>query len=234
MDDFPVDVTETETVEIEAIESSPTIIPLREPDPVPAQPPRPIQTQATIVSAPPPAAEPTQTNILRAEPVFIPVPKIVDIQPAVAAAPLNIKPEYRELRDQLLARLNIAKHPTVLLIDAGRTVGDVSWLLPLASGILEKLNATSNTLPQILLVEAAGTECGLASTLGLDTHLGLSHVLNGQADWRAAIQSTQHPQIKLLGRGSPTVAVRRSETAGKALDRANAAIRSDFCCCRTT
>ncbi len=201
-DDFPVDVTETETVEIEAIEPPPTIIPLREPDPVPVQPLTPIQMQATIVSAPPPTPEPIQTNILRAESVFSIAPKIADIQPAAAAVHLNIKPEYRELRDQLLARLNIAKHPTVLLIDAGRTVGDVSWLLPLASGILEKLNATSNTLPQILLVEAAGTECGLARTLGLDTHLGLSHVLNGQADWRTTIQPTQHPQIKLLGRGA--------------------------------
>ncbi len=185
--DLPVDVTETETLEIETIEpTAPPIIPLREPNPVPA-----------------PTLMPIPAIVLRVEPAITPASKVAEIQPAATVAALNIKPEYRELRDQLLARLNIAKHPTVLLIDAGRRIGDVSWLLPLASSILEKLNATSgDTRPQILLVEAAGAECGLARTLGLDAHLGLTHVLSGQAEWRAAIQPTQHPQIKLLGRGA--------------------------------
>jgi Mrp family chromosome partitioning ATPase len=122
---------------------------------------------------------------------------------AAVVAQLNIKPEYRELRDQLLARMNTSRHSTVLFVDAGRTTCDATWLLPLATSIIERWNATRATGgSEILLVEAGGPQCGLSQTLGLETHVGLNHVLTGRADWRDAIQPTLHPQIQLLSRGA--------------------------------
>ncbi|HTQ39562.1 MAG TPA: hypothetical protein VMJ32_11065 [Pirellulales bacterium] len=123
--------------------------------------------------------------------------------PQQSQPPLNIRPEFRELRDQLLAKLNLTQHPTLLLVDAGRETGNASWLWPLAAAILDKLNAArGHSNSRILLVEATDADCRLAQTLGFDTHLGLNHVLNNRSTWQAAIQSTLHPQIKLLCRGS--------------------------------
>ena len=221
--DSSIEVTTTEVLEIEAIDlPEPNAVPLTASPPTssstasippvsPAEqfatafPPfkslsEPATTVPPFVSPPLSVAAPVE-----AIPALIiaPSPAPTPSQPVATAAPLNFKPEFRELRDQLLARINIAKHPTLLMVDAGQGIGDSSWLLPLATSIIEKLNATKrDTPPQILIVEAAGSDCGIAQSLGLDAHLGLNHVLARRTDWNATVQSTPHPQIKLLGRGA--------------------------------
>ncbi|HEY2760408.1 MAG TPA: hypothetical protein VGI75_06685 [Pirellulales bacterium] len=191
-----IDVTITEELEIDAIDIDP-----------PSITPLPVLKAPATISPPLPSVAPLAAALT--PPVQLtPIAAIVPSSPAIGSptAPtpaLNIKPEFRELRDQLLSRLNISKHPTLLLIDAGQNIGDSSWLLPLAMSLVEKLNAASrDTPPQILIVEAAGSNCGIAQTLGLDAHLGLNHVLARRTDWQATVQSTPHPQIKLLGRGA--------------------------------
>ena len=54
-------------------------------------------------------------------------------------------------------------------------------------------------------IEAAGPECGLAGSLGLEAVAGLSDVLQSGASWKSAIMSTWHPQIALLGRGTESL-----------------------------
>jgi hypothetical protein len=212
----PVNVTKTEILEIDAIQLDPPSIDLLPenrtylaapsatavPPPLPWEPPFAQLPDSSAISPFAKAQQPT-APLAPLPAVFPPSPAPLSLQPSAAAAPLNIKPEFRELRDQLLARLNLAKCSTLLLIDAGRNVGDASWLLPLAASIIEKFSAGQNaTRPQILLVEAAGSECGISQSQGLDVHLGLTHVLAGRTDAKSAIQSTPHPQIKLLGRGA--------------------------------
>lgn len=150
-------------------------------------------------------------------PMAPPLPKTpATVSAPTTTSPLNVKPEFRELRNQLLSRLNLSTHPTLLLVDAGREVGDAAWLLPLAASIIEKLNALrGHAQSQILLVEGAGPNCGLAQALGLDTHLGFNHVLNGRSDWPPALQSTLHPQIKLLGRGAEQLQSNRFQHLAK-------------------
>ncbi|HEY2882342.1 MAG TPA: hypothetical protein VGJ15_07915 [Pirellulales bacterium] len=176
---------------------------------MPAQPPR-----APVAMVPIQLLAPARLNVsfpaslLPSATPSAPVPAAPTLSastaPPAPAAPLrNIKPEFRELRDQLLSRLNIAKHPTLLFVDAGREVSDAAWLLPLATCIVDRLNADRNSAQtSILIVEAAGSNCGLAQTLGLDIHTGLNHLLTAKSEWHTFIQSTPHPQIKLLGRGA--------------------------------
>jgi len=210
-----IEVTKTEELEIDAIDvDAPNIAPL-------PQPYAPEVVSPSLPSVAPfvppaqtftPPSHPSPTTPLAVEPsARAPIAPIAAISPPPSTPlsrmpptpPLNFRPEFRELRDQLLSRINIAKHPTLLLVDAGQNIGDSSWLLPLAASIIEKLNAANrDKLPQILLVEAAGSDCGIAQTLGLDAHLGLNHVLARRADWQTTVQSTPHPQIKLLGRGA--------------------------------
>jgi hypothetical protein len=220
--DSSIEVTTTEVLEIDAIDvpgpnvtltaatpptgSSRTFIPPASPAEQFATAFPPFQTLSQPVTTAPPVAPPpsvaaaVETSLAQ---VVMPSAPPTPPEPVAPAAPLNFKPEFRELRDQLLARINIAKHPTLLMVDAGQDIGDSSWLLPLATSIIEKLNATKrDTPPQILIVEAAGSDCGIAQSLGLDAHLGLNHVLARRTDWNATVQSTLHPQIKLLGRGA--------------------------------
>jgi hypothetical protein len=210
-----IEVTKTEELEIDAIDdNAPNIAPLPEayapeivspplPSVAPFVPPAQTFTPLSHLSPTTPfAAEPSASAPVAPIAAISPPPS-APLSPITPVSPLNFKPEFRELRDQLLSRINIAKHPTLLLVDAGQNVGDSSWLLPLAASIVEKLNAANRDKPpQILIVEAAGSDCGIAQSLGLDAHLGLNHVLARRADWQTTIQSTPHPQIKLLGCGA--------------------------------
>jgi Mrp family chromosome partitioning ATPase len=142
-------------------------------------------------------------------PPALPTPS-VPLPPLRAAAPFvvpsfKIRDEYRELRDHLLARFRLDEPSTLLAIDAGRVTNDAAWLAPFAAALWESLSDEPmlhlSTPPRILLVEAAGAECGIARHLGLDCPKGLIDVLQGGADWADVIQRTYHPQIDLLCRG---------------------------------
>jgi hypothetical protein len=128
--------------------------------------------------------------------------------------------EYRELRDHFLSRFPLERHMTLALVDAGRIVTDAAWLTPFAASLLEhlggprhdsptqqpmKLFHDQSALPTALLVEAAGADCGLARSFGVDARIGLSDILRGEADWKAALRPTVDPQIQLLSRGSGPV-----------------------------
>ncbi len=146
------------------------------------------------------------------------MPVIPIAAPACTASPLvpavKIRDEYRELRDHLLARFRLDEPSTLLAIDAGRVTNDASWLAPFAASLWETLSEEPSrhlsAPPRILLVEAAGPECGIARHLGLDCPKGLVDVLLGAADWAAAIQPTYHPQIDLLSRGSAALRTTQS------------------------
>ena len=167
------------------------------------------------VIEPPPVIETT--------PVIVPSAKLQSWPPHTSLPhtsppqPLKLSDEYRELRDHFLSRFPLESHSTLLLVDAGRMVTDVAWLTPFVASLLEHLNARrreptlqpdakffteSPAPPTALLIEAAGPDCGLARSFGLDVNSGLSEVLRGDITWKSAIQATNDPQIQLLGRGS--------------------------------
>ncbi len=138
------------------------------------------------------------------------------IQPS-SPQPLNLSDEYRELRDHFLSRFSLESHTTLLLVDAGRIVTDASWLMPFVTSLLEHLTkkrlartdqrgaplfGNSAAAPTALLIEAAGADCGLARSFGLDVKSGLSDVLRDNLPWKSALQPTVDPQIHWLGRGS--------------------------------
>jgi Mrp family chromosome partitioning ATPase len=141
------------------------------------------------------------------EPVLLPISQ----RPA---GEFHIREEFRELRDHLLARYALPRGAAVLFVDAGRKTSDCSWLFPLAASLLQHFAELSPTATfgkhaaRILLIEAAGPESGLASSLGLSVVAGLSDVLQSGAPWKSAVQSTWHPQIDLLGRGTEPLAAR--------------------------
>src|SRR6185369_14685508 len=129
----------------------------------------------------------------------------------ISTAPVhefNIREEFREMRDHLLARYALPRGAVLLFIDAGRSTADAAWLFPLAASLLQHFadsmpeTEAANRPPRALLVEAAGTGCGLANSLGLETVAGLSDVLQSGASWKSALLATWHPQIALLGRGT--------------------------------
>ncbi len=165
---------------------------------------------ATVV--PPVTAKPVVD-----EPI-IPAAVIPIAAPAITASAwvpaVKVRDEYRELRDHLLARFKLDEPSTLLAIDAGRVTNDASWLAPFAASLWETLSEEPSrhlsAPPRILLVEAAGPECGIARHLGLDCPKGLVDVLLGAADWAAAIQPTYHPQIDLLSRGSAALRTTQS------------------------
>jgi hypothetical protein len=156
----------------------------------------------------PPISAPLSPSPPSAAPAFEAEKPTAAIFPAstshlLSTQPLNLKPEFRELRDQLLSRLPLTQHPTVMFVDAGQTCSNVAWLLPIAAGMVEKASSQISTADcKVLLVEAAGPSCGLSEVFGIDTHVGLTHVLNGRSQWQAAIQPTFYPNIKLLGAGA--------------------------------
>jgi hypothetical protein len=129
----------------------------------------------------------------------------------ISAAPVhefNIREEFREMRDHLLARYALPRGAVLLFVDAGRRTADAAWLFPLAASLLQHFadampkGEAANRPPRALLVEAAGAGCGLANSLGLEAVAGLSDVLQSGASWKSAMLSTWHPQIALLGRGT--------------------------------
>jgi hypothetical protein len=129
----------------------------------------------------------------------------------ISAAPVHefrIREEFREMRDHLLARYALPRGAVLLFVDAGRATADAAWLFPLAASLLQHFaesmpqTEAANRPPRALLVEAAGTGCGLANSLGLEAVAGLSDVLQSGASWKSAVLSTWHPQIALLGRGT--------------------------------
>jgi hypothetical protein len=129
----------------------------------------------------------------------------------ISAAPvheLHVREEFREMRDHLLARYALPRGAVLLFVDAGRSTADSAWLFPLAASLLQHFadsmpeTEAANRPPRALLVEAAGTGCGLADSLGLEAVAGLSDVLQSGASWKSALLATWHPQIALLGRGT--------------------------------
>ncbi|HMC11486.1 MAG TPA: hypothetical protein VKH44_09360 [Pirellulaceae bacterium] len=129
----------------------------------------------------------------------------------------------------------------MLFVDAGRVPADAGWLWALAASILNDFANQSDTAPsrpdrltdsakqsqgppKVLIVEAAGSESGIASALGLSGVSGLSEVLNGSVPLRAAIQETYHPQICFLARGSDRL---RTEHA-TALESTWASVSKEF------
>ena len=58
---------------------------------------------------------------------------------------------------------------------------------------------------KVLIVDAAGSDSGVASAFGLEVGIGLSDVLNGTTSLPTAIQETFHPQIRFLPRGTDSI-----------------------------
>lgn len=118
---------------------------------------------------------------------------------------LPLREEFRELRDHLLTRFPLTKPSTLLIVDAGRVVGDASWLMPLATSIIQKLGAAPDRAPKVLIVEAAGPDCSVARGAALQCSGGLSDVLASTMSNSAAITTTECLQIYLLARGNQAV-----------------------------
>jgi hypothetical protein len=130
--------------------------------------------------------------------------KAIEVAPS-EAKPATIPPlreEYRELRDHLLARFPLQKPATLLVVDAGRAVCDAWWLMPVAVGIAQHIGEKSNRGANILIVEAAGPDCGLARGLALECAGGLTELITDGMPLEAALTPTEHPQIQLLARGN--------------------------------
>jgi hypothetical protein len=204
---------------VEAVTNSVAVEPVRD-----DTPPEPMAIAPPAVVAPPTMADPLEKLdqlqlplaldiVARASELADLLPVHSPIQPPTSAfTPPEVREEYRELRDHLLSRFTIKQHTTWLFVDAGRTVSDCSWLMPLAVSLIEHLTARPSVAgsrksspPQILLVEAAGANCEIARGMGLDVRSGLAEVLRGTVTWQAALQATMHPQIQLLSRGMPAL-----------------------------
>jgi Mrp family chromosome partitioning ATPase len=110
---------------------------------------------------------------------------------APVAASLKLLPEIRELCDHLLSRFPLTKHSTILVVDAGRAPLDHTWLLPLATGLLDSI---ASSHPRALLVEIDPHASGIAQMLGIDATF---HSSDGAGD-TAAFSHTHHPQIDIL------------------------------------
>jgi hypothetical protein len=141
----------------------------------------------------------------------------------ISAMPVHefhIREEFREMRDHLLARYALPRGAVLLFVDAGRSTADAAWLFPLAASLLQHFSDSmpkaeaANRPPRALLVEAAGTGCGLANSLGLEAVAGLSDVLQSGASWKSALLATWHPQITLLGRGTEPLRVSHDRLPG--------------------
>ncbi|MCC7083741.1 MAG: hypothetical protein IT427_01895 [Pirellulales bacterium] len=111
---------------------------------------------------------------------------------------LPLREEYCELRDHLLKRFPLDKQTTLLVIDAGRTTLDASWLIPLAASIIPHISSSTNRWPKVLIVEGAGPDCSVARGLGLQCSAGMSAALADPASALTAIVPTEHPAIQLL------------------------------------
>ncbi len=118
---------------------------------------------------------------------------------------LPLREEYRELRDHLLARFPLQRPCTLLVIDAGRTTHDASWLVPLAVSIVQHVGEKTNRNLKILIVEAAGPDCGVALNLGLQCDAGLTSTLDDATKLLDIIGPTEHPQVYLLARGAGSI-----------------------------
>jgi Mrp family chromosome partitioning ATPase len=121
------------------------------------------------------------------------------ITQATALAAPKLRPEFRELCDHLLSRFPLTKHCTLLVVDAGRSPLDHSWLLPLAAGLLDSI---ANRQARALLVEVDPCASGIAQMLGIDA---TSHSADGASD-TAAFSNTYHPQIDILRLGASSLA----------------------------
>ena len=157
--------------------------------------------------------EASQATVVPVPALFTPVARP---EPAIAVPSVKLRDEYRELRDHLLARFPMDEPCTLLAIDAGRATSDAAWMAPFAACLWESLSEqstlqVSSDPPKILLVEAAGAECGIARHLGLDCPLGLADILNGTADWSDTLQPTYHPHIELLSCGKAALVPRQGE-----------------------
>jgi Mrp family chromosome partitioning ATPase len=135
---------------------------------------------------------------------LIPAPKTSTLS-TPALPPIDMSVEYQELCQHLLSRFRLEKHSTLIAIDAGRDSTDASWLFPFAAGITQNLAALDDNgpvPPRILIVEAAGPNCGIAQSLGIRSQVGLGEALADETKLKDAIHSTEHPQVFLLERGN--------------------------------
>lgn len=168
----------------------------------------PVEASPATVVPPPVAATPIA-------PLPLVPARAATTAPWSGTPAIKIRDEYRELRDHLLARFPLDEPSTLLAIDAGRVTNDAAWLVPFAACLLEALSEEPTLRldgpTKILLVEAAGSECGIARHLGLDCPLGLAEVLQEKIGLASAIQPTWHPQIELLGCGRGAIQARQSE-----------------------
>jgi hypothetical protein len=173
-------------------------------EPIPLLPaPAPIEVQPVVR---PIAPVPELTSTIALSLALLPAPQ-----------PLQLRQEFRELRDHLLTKFPLQQHSTLLFVDAGRTPTDASWLVPFAASLLDHLTtnrqpATSNgsneaqqQTPRILLIESAGPQSGIARSLGLETGPGLAEIARGELAWPGALQSTPYPNLQLLSAGEKTL-----------------------------
>jgi hypothetical protein len=135
-----------------------------------------------------------------------PVFAVTETPPSPPVLPkLPLREEYRELRDHLLTRFPLNRPATLMVVDAGRTTLDASWLVPLAASVVQHFSEIANRIPKVLVVEAAGPDCSVARGMALQCVSGLSDFLQNRATLAAAFTPTDHPQIQLLSRGSGAI-----------------------------
>ena len=174
-----------------------------------------------------PASLPTETPATTqptalAEVHSAPITVSISPPPAPPAKPLQLRQEFRELRDHLLTKFPLQQHATLLFVDAGRTPTDASWLVPFATSLLDYLTTQNESAaplrpttsqqqtPRILIVEAAGDQSEIARSLGLETGPGLAEIARRELPWSDALQSTPHPSIQLLSAGEKSLGASQS------------------------
>jgi Mrp family chromosome partitioning ATPase len=169
------------------------------------------------------------------EPVPAPAPRVVVVKspPTIHVPNVSIRDEYRVLVESIANRLPLTNHATLLFVDGGQVQTDLAWLWVFAACVLKRFSigkSDTNAPPhgadiqeremrissaKVLIVEAAGAECGIASALGLNVEVGLSEVLQGTTPLLTAIQETFHPQIRYLATGSNSLKPSQSAEVAK-------------------
>jgi hypothetical protein len=173
---------------------------------------------AVELPVPIPPAAPAPVQPLPPPPPVQPPPQVVVVKspPVVYVPTVRVRDEYRILKESISARLPLTQHATLVFVDGGHVQTDYSWLWAFAASVFNgSSNEIATTTGKVLIVDAAGSESGVASALGLDVGCGLSDVLNGTTSLPTAIQETFHPQIRFLPRGTDSIRADQAASLAK-------------------
>jgi capsular exopolysaccharide synthesis family protein len=104
---------------------------------------------------------------------------------------------FRSLRSSLIFMPNQTELKTVLVTSAIPNEGKST----IASNLAVTMAAAG---ARVLLVDADLRRGDISQLFGMDIRTGLSDILRGQLDWKAAVKATSYPTLSIIARGPVT------------------------------